>query len=263
MIKLFATDLDGTLLKNYLYVEKQNQEAIHFLHNKGTEIAFATGRTDQDIVQLFEQLKINGHRLSQNGAIVVDKNKQSILESKFTPELSKKIYDIIKNYPVYFFVTTKDHIYFNQEIPILDQLQEIFNHRLSYNDQLSQQVNAKLPVSKFMLLAEPEVLQVIQAELDAQFNDEINHFLSAPKCVDIVPPGVNKATGMTHLIDSLQIQSDEIAVIGDSQNDIDMLKMTPHSYAMSSADHDVKQAATHVVDHVFQAIDHLRENRLL
>lgn len=57
MIKLFATDLDGTLLKDHQYVEKENQLAIQSLYNRGIEIAFATGRTDQDIVYLFEQLK--------------------------------------------------------------------------------------------------------------------------------------------------------------------------------------------------------------
>lgn len=78
-----------------------------------------------------------------------------------------------------------------------------------------------------------------------------------------MPTDVNKQVGLTHLIETLAIKPEEIAVIGDSQNDIEMLKMTPHSYAMSSADHDVKQAAQHVVDHVFEAINHLEANNLL
>lgn len=263
MIKLFVTDLDGTLLKNHLYVEEENQEALQSLHRQGIDIAFASGRTDQDIAQLFDELKISGHRLSQNGAFLIDKNKQLLSENNFSHELSKEIYQVSKDLPVYYFVTTKDHTYFDQEIPIIDQLQPLFNHRLVLNQELANDINDGLQVSKVMLMAETEVLHVLKAELDNEFKQQINTFLSAPMCLDISPPGINKATGLQVLCDSLQINPHEIAVIGDSQNDIDMLKMTPHSYVMSSAEHDVKQVANHVVDYVYQAIDHLRTNNLL
>jgi len=263
MIKLFVTDLDGTLLKNHLYVEEENQEALQSLHRQGIDIAFASGRTDQDIVQLFDELKISGHRLSQNGAFLIDKNKQLLSENNFPHELSKEIYQVSKDLPVYYFVTTKDHTYFDQEIPIIDQLQPLFNHRLVFNPELANDIKDGLQVSKVMLMAETEVLHVLKAELDNEFKQQINTFLSAPMCLDISPPGINKAAGLQVLCDSLQINPHEIAVIGDSQNDIDMLKMTPHSYVMSSAEHDVKQVANHVVDYVYQAIDHLRTNNLL
>ena len=114
-----------------------------------------------------------------------------------------------------------------------------------------------------MLLGEIEQLLLIQAELNETFKGKANSVLSAPKCIDVMPAGVNKQVGLTHLIKTLAIKPEEIAVIGDSQNDIEMLKMTPHSYVMSSADHDVKQAAQYVVDDVFEAINHLNANNLL
>lgn len=263
MIKLFATDLDGTLLKDYQYVEKENQLAMQALYNRGVEIAFATGRSDQDIVDLFEQLKISGHRVSQNGSNVINDANETIFSQLFSTQTAEMLYERIKDYPAYYFVTTADQILFEQEISIIAELQDLFNHRLIHTNQLSDQIQNQLNVVKFMLLGEIEQLLLIQAELNETFKGKVNSVLSAPKCIDVMPAGVNKQVGLTHLIKTLAIKPEEIAVIGDSQNDIEMLKMTPHSYAMSSADHDVKQAAQYVVDDVFEAISHLDANNLL
>ena len=263
MIKLFATDLDGTLLKDHLYIEQDNVLAIQSLYNRGIEVTFATGRTDQDIVHLFQQLNINGHRVSQNGAFVINKANQTIFKQLFSKKISEILYEQIKAYPTYYFVSTEDEVLFDQEIPIIDELQGLFNHRLIQTEQLLDQIKNELDVAKYMLLGEPEQLLLIQAELNEVFKGEVSSVLSAPKCIDVMPTGVNKRVGLTHLIKTLAINPTEIAVIGDSQNDIEMLKMTPHSYAMSSADHDVKQAAQHIVDHVFEAIKHLESQNLL
>ncbi|GAA4080635.1 HAD family hydrolase [Amphibacillus indicireducens] len=152
MIKLFATDLDGTLLKDHQYVEKENQLAIQSLYNRGIEIAFATGRTDQDIVYLFEQLKITGHRVSQNGSYVINDANKTIFNQYFTTKIATMLYERIKNYPAYYFVTTADQILFEQEISTIAELQDLFNHRLIHTNQLSDQIKNQLNVVKFILL---------------------------------------------------------------------------------------------------------------
>lgn len=263
MIKLFATDLDGTLLKDHRYIEKENQEAIQALYQNGTEIAFATGRSDRDIVCLFNQLDINGHRVSQNGAYIINKAEEIIFKRQFSKDLSQVVYQQLKKYPAYYFVTTKDDILFEQDIPILNDLQVLFNHRLIHTEQLEDKLKHQLDITKFMLLGEIEQLLVIQSELNARFKGKLESVLSAPKCMDIMPTGVNKQIGLDQLIQTMSIKPEEIAVIGDSQNDIEMLQMTPHNYVMSSADHDVKQAGKYIVNHVYEAIDHLKANGLL
>ena len=51
----------------------------------------------------------------------------------------------------------------------------------------------------------------------------------------------------------------EVAVIGDSMNDISMLQAVPYSYAMSHADDIVIHAAHYVVHSVKEAIDQVLE----
>lgn len=263
MIKLFATDLDGTLLKENRYIDNKDKKTLRSLANNGTEIVFATGRTDQECVQLLQDVGVTGHRISQNGAFVMNKNNQMIKRNLFSKEMSQVIYHKVIDYPAYYFITTENNIFYQQEIPIIEELQPIFQNRLIHNNEIINQIENDLPIAKFMLLAETDQLLEIQKEIETELLGQISSFLSAPLCLDIVPVNVNKRVGMYHLLDTLNLEADEIAVIGDSYNDIEMLKMTPHSYAMATADPAVKNAAQHVVNHVYEAVEDLHSKKLL
>src|SRR5699024_8081600 len=153
-----------------------------------------------------------GHRMSQNGAFVVDKNNQSISKHQFTNNISQALYEEIKNSPTYYFVSTENEIFYQQDIPTIDQLQPIFHNRLVHNPRLMDQIKNNLAVAKFMLLGETDQLIKIQRRIDTQVGGKVNSFLSTPLCLDIGPVGVNKSTGLNHLLEKLAIEANEIAV---------------------------------------------------
>ncbi|WP_017473715.1 Cof-type HAD-IIB family hydrolase [Amphibacillus jilinensis] len=263
MIKLFVTDLDGTLLKDNTYVTEQDRLAIQTLFKQGTDIAVASGRSDQEIVQLFKDIEIDGHRVSQNGTFVVDVNHQFVVKQHFEAKLSQALLDQVKTYPVHYFISTADHIHYDHETDFVRDVQKLFKFPLKHSPTIAEGIGSSYHISKFMLLAERETLLPIQEEINQTFAGQIESFLSHTRCVDIVPVGVNKRNGLIKLIKKLNIKPEEVAVIGDAHNDIDMLSMTPHSYVMASADDAVKKHAHHEVEHVHQAIKDLRERKLL
>jgi hydroxymethylpyrimidine pyrophosphatase-like HAD family hydrolase len=64
--------------------------------------------------------------------------------------------------------------------------------------------------------------------------------------LDITPPGVNKGTFVQTIARRLGVSSDQIATIGDMQNDLAMFEVSGTSFAMGNATDDVKRRATHV-----------------
>ena len=48
MIKLIASDMDGTLLDAHMSVSPENAEAIRFANDAGVEFMVATGRNYQE-----------------------------------------------------------------------------------------------------------------------------------------------------------------------------------------------------------------------
>ena len=74
------------------------------------------------------------------------------------------------------------------------------------------------------------------------------------RCIDIVPKGVNKATGMARVIAHYGAMAEDACVVGDNMNDMDMIRAV-RSYAMASGVEALKAVATFVVDSVAELIE--------
>ncbi|SFM45234.1 hypothetical protein SAMN04487943_11924 [Gracilibacillus orientalis] len=255
MIKLFATDLDGTLLKPNNVIKQEDIEAIHRLKEHGIDFAVATGRMERDIVKICTEINHDAHRISQNGAFVDTKDNQKILTKTFDAATSSALHQAVDTFPNPFCITTADESYISFKTPEIKALEEILYFPLVEGVDFANDYNEAFLPSKYMLLGEEKDIVSFQKKIDETFHEVCESYLSDPHCVDIVPKGVSKALGLTTLADYLDIKPEEIAVIGDSYNDIPMFGMSANSFAMSTAPEAVKQKATHVVDDVFEAIE--------
>ena len=77
----------------------------------------------------------------------------------------------------------------------------------------------------------------ISPELDFVFPSNTGSF------VDITPKGWNKGNAVGELARALGIRIDEVAVFGDSYNDLPMIEAAPNAVAMGNANDAVKAAA--------------------
>lgn len=84
---------------------------------------------------------------------------------------------------------------------------------------------------------------------------------SHPFQLEIMPKGIDKGTGVSHLADILELTKDQVMVIGDEENDLAMLKWAGTSVVMANGRPDVKAFADYITDSnensgVAKAIDH-------
>lgn len=80
------------------------------------------------------------------------------------------------------------------------------------------------------------------------FKNEIKVVTSGMDWIDFVPLHSNKGTALKTLLETLHLSPEEAVSFGDQQNDIEMLTLTPKSYAMATAPEDVKNCAYAVTD---------------
>ncbi|MGP4042555.1 HAD family hydrolase [Gracilibacillus sp. D59] len=255
MIKLFATDLDGTLLKPGNVIKQEDIDAIHRLKEQDIDFAVATGRMERDIVKICTEIKHDAHRISQNGAFVDTIDNQKILAKTFDAVTSSALHHAVSEFPNPFCITTADESYISFKTPEIKAMEEILYFPLVEGVDFANDYNEAFLPSKYMLLGEQSDIVSFQKKINEAFHEVSETYLSDPHCVDIVPKGVSKALGLTALAEYLDIKLEEIAVIGDSYNDIPMFEMTSNSFAMSTAPEAVQQKASHVVDNVFEAIE--------
>lgn len=110
MYKLFATDLDGTLLNSYGEVSKENREMIKKAKEKGVKIVIATGRTLSAVNTIASEIDAD-FVITGNGAIVHDfKTKEMIYNEAIPKEKVEKIIKICETNNIHYTLSTEKYL---------------------------------------------------------------------------------------------------------------------------------------------------------
>ena len=111
MIKLIASDMDGTLLNSDHKIPKENIELIKFAQKNGIQFVVATGRAYYEALPALNGESIKCDVISFNGGIIYDKNGNII---NITPMKLKDLYytiEILKSFDISYQLYTKNTIY--------------------------------------------------------------------------------------------------------------------------------------------------------
>ncbi|HHU62022.1 MAG: Cof-type HAD-IIB family hydrolase [Bacillota bacterium] len=224
MYKLIGLDLDGTLLNNTQEVSEINQYWIKQAEDAGIIVSFATGRGRISSEQFWPLITPTSPMIVTNGAEVW-KNHNELLSRHNLPENTmERLYQLAIKYDIWFwahgesFLTNKDT--WNLE-----------EHTLNEHKWL-----------KFGVVhEEPKVLQEIREIVESWGGLEVT--ASAPTNLEIVKEGVSKASGLQEVTKLLGIKPSEVVVMGDSLNDLDMIKWAGLGVAMANAEPVLKEAA--------------------
>ena len=106
-------------------------------------------------------------------------------------------------------------------------------------------------------IAKKDILQ-INIYVDKQKEEELQKTVFThceasrwnPHFADVNVKGIDKSTGIKHILEYYQIDVKETISFGDGGNDIPMLKYTHIGIAMGNASDEVKQAASYITDTV-------------
>lgn len=267
MIKLFACDLDGTLLNWFHATDKVILDAVREIADAGAHVAIATGRTMRTPFDSgFQGAPIE--LLGSNGSIVRDR-KGNVL--KTFPIDRQALEDLLRAFPtVCFDCVAPDGTFVtgSREEREAGFKNRRFIRRLIMRGMRgtdSEQDSMHFNQTADQVLAH-EVCKINCHVLDPGLNRELAAYLAehtdtlvdapfAPTMFEISDRNVNKGAGVAWLAQYLGISEDEVAVYGDGGNDIRMLERFTHAYAPSNASDEAKRAAGNVIgSNVFHAV---------
>lgn len=255
MIKLFISDLDGTLLSTENEVTDSDFLAIQKAKKEGIDIALATGRMDDEIKQIEKRLGVAVHRISQNGTSVITNENHQLLSRTLDPAIAKQIIQESKNNRLIAIASDFAKNYTDEKNEYFDIIQSRLLAPLEVHQKLLDDIGHTILPSKIFFIGEFEELEVFEQQVVSKFSDKIQTFISDRYCLDVVPNCVSKGVAVSALIQNLGFKKEEIACIGDSFNDISMFELTPYSFAMENSFEDVKKRAKYIVKNVAEAIE--------
>ncbi len=249
MIKLFVTDIDGTLLPaGTAVVPPKNIEAVKAMIKAGVEVVIATGRMYCSALPIAAQFGVPLPIIAYNGALIKS-SAGEILHTDYMDEAT--VIEIIK-----FFKTSGRHIQSYSDdilyVPERNRYVELYETNLKvkavevgWEGLLERAKN----VPKLLSISDnPDELAAGMSATKKFFGDKVEVTRSHPMFAEFMAGGVSKAGAIKILADKFGFDNEEILAIGDSENDLQMLTSVGLGVAMGNAVPAVKAAVNHITD---------------
>ena len=252
MIKLVASDIDGTLLPyGQTHISQSFFEVINRLDSMGIIFVAASGRQIPSLHMLFEQVKDKIVFIAENGAYVEYKG-ETLHEAGMSHSLVKEIVADIKKTPgCEPIVSTKNTVYITKFADTFFRSRE---KEILYSTTVTDD---------FFNISE-KVFKVTACNYDGilpnarDFAKSWEKFayvtVSGEMYFDFMDLSVSKGNALELVMKHLGISADDCVVFGDNYNDIPMLRKTEHAFAMEHSDDTVKENARYLTENVEETI---------
>lgn len=263
MIKLVASDLDGTIIAKNNYIYENNYKAIKDLLDNKTNFVICTGKTYPITKGICSKINAT-YGIFGNGNQIIDlRNGKEIYSNLLSKKDILTCVDIAKKHSMHVHVYTNTEV-ISEELLYLDlrnyKLQTSTKSEVAMEFKIVDNIrdyisNNDIQVCKLVItsansteVAKNEILSNLNvsattirkfgAYKDSVIDKEYEY-------IDIMPKNVNKSTALQILGKYLHISPEEMLTIGDNLNDFDMIKNAGVGVAVANAYDEVKQVANY------------------
>ncbi len=230
--KLFAIDLDGTLLSKNKKIKKENLIALKKYQDSGGEPVIITGKEVSSAKYYINIINgYTGHKIKYlgalNGNIIIDLLTDEIIYSqKLENDICKKIYDIVERNKICFWPYIVGLIEKNI-IPITGfKVYKIITKFNLKNKIIKLKKYENMTCYKINIIStsffQRKIKNTYQEIIDTFTKNEIDVSKTSTLMLEVVKHGSNKGNALEIICEKLNIDLKETATIGDSFNDVPM-----------------------------------------
>ena len=268
MIKVIASDMDGTLLGEDHKLAPETVDAIREAQAAGIRFMIATGRSFQGAMEELKGLDLGCDFIVGSGSEIRNPKGEVLKSIGFSYEICNEVAKVLEEYPISVLYCAGPYEYRigtpeEVEESIIRQIQ-LF-HLSECRDQIEQTelyrrikanarpINSVAELEKkgvkvhkiFLFTGDLEMLDEIKRRLEQ--NPELAVASSFYNNLEITVKGAEKGPAIEEYIESLGYTKDEVMVFGDSLNDYSMLSMDfGATVAMENADEEIKRVSKYI-----------------
>lgn len=246
MIKLIATDIDGTLLDEG--TDKLNPELfdlVRKLKEKGVIFAAASGRQYASIRRLFDPVAHDMIFIAENGAYVVCRDVDMLEVEMDRRKAAELVREIRQMEGCEVAVAAKDAMYIERaDTGLYDLLVNGYHNHVKVVDDV---LKGDIPIIKVSIYRGSGVDPIASA-VKKNWEGTFRTMLAGQIWIDFADYRADKGNAIQNIQKALRIQRGETMAFGDNGNDIGMLTNAEESYAIGNARPEVKAAAKYTAD---------------
>ena len=248
MIKMIATDIDGTILNWNGEFSPKVIECIKKLTEQGIKVVLVTGRMHSSTAPIAQKLGLNTPVVSYQGGLVKDMNNNTLYQKNLPSNHAKEIIKWAKENSIHINLYIDDKLYVEKDCESVRQY--IKGKFVDYNIRKFEDLEIE-NVNKVLAIDYTDADKVTGwvEELSKKYPD-LYLVKSTPYFCEIGSKDAKKSAGVECLCNLWGIKKEEVLTIGDQNNDIELLKAGGIPVAMGNATDELKKYAEYITDTV-------------
>lgn len=240
MIKLIASDLDGTLIGRDFKFRPRTLAALKTAQDAGVQVVLVTGRPHRWLEAVVEQMDgYNSYAICSNGAVTYHLGRAEVVSTHTMAgrEIHRVHQLLEKEFPeARFTAETLDTAYLQSaEDTPAQPGGPLENIELVYG-ALGEVLPADAQVVKYLMFSgayQPETLLKKVRDIAGE-RVSVTHAVPGSPLIEMSLHGMNKGSVLAEFARERGITPDEVVAFGDMPNDTEMLRWAGRGYAMAS-----------------------------
>ena len=247
---LFISDYDGTLGKAPANnIDSETLSAINEFIKKGGVFAVCSGRETSSIMRILKENDLKGLVVSFQGARISDiESGKRLLDGGLDVEITVQLIKDLENVNLTPLVYSGESFFYREKTPYI----EIYEKAVRIQGRVETDMIAavrkeNLSPSKICWLGDDKIVNQMADEMNEKFaNKGVKFNSGAPCLLEAIKEKYNKGAAVRYLSNYYNIPLDKVIAVGDSTNDIDLLKGEWHGVAVGDGREELKAVAKEV-----------------
>ena len=271
MAKLLAIDLDGTLFYPKRIKHCICKKNIVFLRkwiDAGNKLVLVTSRSTQFTAKLKDEIQRPVDFLNCCASQIIANDKMIFDKSMPNAKLKKILKRIEETYePIAFLMTSENHPCIIKYSRKVNRIFTVFYRiwwwfQFSYREPFTvdnEMFEKELESARIYKIMNFIGLRKNKSKISKEINKELREDYPeiesswTAQVNELTPKGCNKGNGVERYCNLLNINKDDVYVVGDSGNDITMFNMFhEHSYCMKRGHPSARKYAKHIISRVYK-----------
>lgn len=255
--KLFAFDIDGTLLNDKKEILPSTKKAIQKLLKLNHVVVLSTGRLPMQTREYILDLGLKHYIVGAAGALIysITTKKTDVLSPGIPLREKKELYKLCKNYQrelsfndgisfwkVYFGKNLeeeiKDELFYiggSSRVPIYDDWKKV------------KKIFFKKKMVQASFKAESNLTDKVYQHLKNFVSKNVSVHETSRVYAELGIEGLNKYTALKKILEIEKITEDNLYCFGDSDNDFEMISLCKNGIAMGNAKERIKNVAKYII----------------
>ena len=252
-IRLVATDLDGTFLRNDKTISPSNLETLKQLGDEGIIRVAATGRNMKKVREVIPDHVPFDFVVYSSGAGIYDCSSNMHIYTKNISSVSANqlIRFFIRedvNFHAFHPAPDNHNLWYHRGSERCEEFERYFEFHNSFASPLPETQMIESDLCQFLVVVpgEEKKFTDLRAKIESM-GDEIRVIrCSSPLntgyiWLEVFHKSVSKGNGVLFLCNVLNIDPEDTLGIGNDYNDIDLLEFTAHSFLTDNAPEELKK----------------------